>query len=398
MPRLLVALVPLVLAACATAPPTSPLAELFVLHDPAPLTTADGVRVAEGGFSGLDVVDGVLVAVTDRGPNVEAEGRAGRPAKRFLAPAYAPFVATLVPRDGHLVLRDRLPLRRPGGAPVSGLPVPDEAAGVVETAYGPVFETLAPDAWGLDAEGLAADGTGGWWVADEYRPSLWRVGADGRVAERFTPRPAGPADRPLPAVLLEREDNRGFEGVGVWPGGRVVASLQSPLQVGGVAAAGSVLSRLLLLDPATGAAETVAFALDGPLRKVGDLAALDAGRLLILEHGPAGAGQRWTGHVYLVDVREATRIPDGVALEPLRSAGAARAAGVRLATKTPILDLLAAGWPPDAHKPEGLGLDGRTLWVLSDNDFGLDAPGADGLAQATGQQTVLARFVLPRRP
>ncbi len=222
-------------------------------------------------------------------------------------------------------------------------------------------------------------------MADEYRPSLWRIDADGGVQARYTPRPTGAADRPLPAVVLEREANRGFEGVDVWPSGRVVAALQSPLLIGD---GGTRVARLVVLDPASGEAWTVAYELDGPLRKVGDVATLDEGRLLVIEHGPLALGGPWSGQVYLLDTRDADRVPDDATPE-------ADLAGTRLATKALVLDLAAAGWPGGLEKPEGLAvLDARTLAVVNDNDYGLASPLGDGVFEATGQRTVLVRFRL----
>ena len=347
------------------------------------LGVADGVTLVEGGVSGLDLDPaGGLVAVTDRGPNADALSAAGRPAKRFPLPDYRPALLRLSLGPGGARLQTRVPFATPSGA-ASGRPVPDAAgAEVVESAFGPDGEALGPDPWGIDAEGVAATADG-YWVAEEYRPSLWFVGRDGTVRQRYTPRPVDPNDRPLPPVVLQREANRGFEGVGVWPSGRVVAALQSPLLV----AAETDVARLVVLDPASGASWTLAYRLDGPLRKVGDVAALDEGRLLIIEHGPLALGGPWSGAVYLLDTRRAERVPDGA----LPEAGDA----VRLARKTPVLDLGASGWPAGFEKPEGLAvLDARTIAVVNDNDYGLDSPLGDGAFVATGQPTVLVRFRL----
>ena len=393
MPRLLFALAAALavtapgVTGCGPAPtPVASGPEVLPVLGLDTLGTADGVTFVEGGVSGLDVDPrGGLVGVTDRGPNADAVNAAGRPAKRFPLPGYRPALLRLSVGSGGVTLRGRVPFVSPLGLVASGRPVPDaEGASVVESAFDAAGRALGPDPWGIDAEGVAAVADG-YWVSEEYRPSLWHVGLDGAVRARYTPRPAAAGDRPLPAVVLQRQANRGFEGVGVWPSGRVVAALQSPLLVGD--AVGSAVARLVVLDPASGESWTLAYALDGPLRKVGDVAALDEGRLLIVEHGPRVLGGPWSGQVYLLDARRAERVPEGSAPE----AGDA----VRLARKTLVLDLGRAGWPAGFDKPEGLAvLDARTLAVVNDNDYGLDSPLGDGAFVATGQPTVLVRFRL----
>ena len=392
----------LALAGCAATPPAGPAleAETFVLPDSV-VAVLEGVAVVEGGLSGLDVApNGDLWAVADRGPNLEAGALAGRPAKRFALPDYTPPLVRLAleggPRGaGTLRVLERRPIATPGGA-ATGRPVPASGDATVETALGPDGETLEPDPWGIDAEGVAFDGRS-LWVAEEYRPSLWRLDAvTGAVLERWTPAPADALDRPLPPVIEGRQPNLGFEGVAVLEGaqGRAVwASLQGPITTP-TSSPRTPFVRLLRLDPETGAAATFAYPMDGPLRKLGDLAA-HGGRLLVVEHGPDGAGA-WSGQVYALEVARAAPLRPGDAPEDAGTVGEAEAAGVPVLAKTLVLDLVPAGWPAALHKPEGLAVlpDGR-LAVLADNDYGVDAPAADGRPVATGARTTLVVFRVP---
>ncbi len=384
-------LVLLVLGACAGPPAAEP--ETFVARDSV-VASLDGVAVVDGGLSALALgPDGALWTISDRGPNLEAEASEGRPAKRFALPDYTPTLARVVLADGGLRLVGRRPLRSPDGQAATGRPPPAVGGAEVETALGPDGERLAPDPWGVDAEGLAFDGDD-LWVAEEYRPSLWRVDAQtGVVRERWTPAPTEPADRPLPPVIEGRQANLGFEGVVVLDG-HVVASLQGPLRTPETDPA-TPLVRLLRLDPTDGTAQTFAYPMDGPLRKVGDLAVAPDGRLLVLEHGP-GADGRWSGQVYAVRLRDATPLGDSLP-ERFASARAAEAAGMAVLDKRVVLDLVPAGWPPALHKPEGLAVlpNGR-LAVIADNDYGVDAPAADGRAVATGARSTVVVFGAPR--
>ena len=64
---------------------------------------------------------------------------------------------------------------------------------------------------------------------------------------------------------------------------------------------GTAVARLLVFNPATGQAETRAFLLDGPDRRIGDLAALPDGRMLVVEQGVTAAGGAWGANLYVLD-------------------------------------------------------------------------------------------------
>lgn len=73
-------------------------------------------------------------------------------------------------------------------------------------------------------------------MAEEYSPSILKIGADGKVIRRFVPAgldttgTAYPVSATLPAILAKRKINRGFEGLGLTPDGRTLyAIVQSPL-------------------------------------------------------------------------------------------------------------------------------------------------------------------------
>nr|QQZ48844.1 esterase-like activity of phytase family protein [Phenylobacterium glaciei] len=56
----------------------------------------------------------------------------------------------------------------------------------------PVFDLaglpLGADPNGADSEAVVALSDGSFWVAEEYGPSLMKVGADGMVERRWTPK------------------------------------------------------------------------------------------------------------------------------------------------------------------------------------------------------------------
>lgn len=367
-----------------------------------PIAFLDTLDIYLGGFSGLDVMeDGSLILLTDRGPNVDASAAAGGPAKLFVDPLYTPrLVSIAFQGDDGLDERGSGTLRTPDDRDASGLPPAPDARIQTEAALGPTLSALPSDPWGIDAEGIAVVGPD-LWIADEYRPSLWRVSREDRnVRERFTPTPSHPIDRALPDLLGGRVPNRGFEGVAS-VGGLIYAALQSPMQIEGAAPA-TPFVRIVRLNPLTGQADVLAYALDGAASKIGDLAAGPDGRLLVLEHGPGatatgepltGPNDGWSAHVYAVDVSGATPLESDQLPERFLSAWGAERAGVPFLNKTHLLDLREFGWPNEQRKPEGLAVLSRTrLAVLSDNDYGLDAPAMDGVAIATGLPTLLMLF------
>ena len=356
------------------------------------LGRVDGAVVRAGGYSGLAFDSaGSLWAITDRGPNLEAATARLHAAKRFPLPDYRPHARRIDSAGGQLALGERLGFLAADGGAATGLPPPSAAPGlVVEEALGPDFETLPHDPDGIDSEGVAF-GAGSLWVSDEYRPSVWRLDpGSGRLLARYTPTPTGPLDRRLPAWLLQRRPNLGFEGLAFQrdPGYLYVA-LQGPLSPPG-ADARTRLVRILRLDPATDRVRSFVYPLDGSRRKIGDLALSPEGYLLVLEHGER-FGRPWSAEVYAVDLARVDYLnDDGLPPERFSDVPTALTAGVLVAGKELYVDLLAAGWPAAWSKPEGLACDaaGR-LYLVNDDDFGIDSPAGTGAAVMTGADSYL---------
>ena len=358
------------------------------------LGSVDGAVIRDGGYSALAFDDaGALWALTDRGPNLEASARLGRPAKRFPLPRYRPVAERLDASDGVLRVEERLAFGAADSArAATGLPPPSRSAEItVEVGLDADFAELPHDPEGIDSEGLAFDGRGGAWVSDEYRPSIWRLdAATGALLRRYTPNPTGPLDAPLPDYLLQRKPNLGIEGLALGPDGALYASLQGPLSPPGGDDFTPIV-RILRLDTASGEVRAFAYALDASTRKIGDLAVAADGRLLVLEHGDRAGLGGWSAEVYAIDLDRVDYLdPRALPPERFRDVTTALTQGVVIAPKTLYVDLVAAGWSPRLSKPEGLAVDaeGRLL-VVNDNDYGLDSPMASGAAVATGVATEL---------
>ena len=165
----------------------------------------------------------------DRGPNIKITGAIKRygldhlkplkdlkGAKVLPLPEFQPLIAELQIHEDRVELLRTLPLATPDG-PLSGRALPGSAEAAMEPTFDLAGQRLAPDASGVDTEGLAALADGGFWISEEYGPSLLRVRADGVVTARWTPQglPLTGAEERLPAAALHRRLNRGFEGLAI---------------------------------------------------------------------------------------------------------------------------------------------------------------------------------------
>lgn len=198
--------------------------------------------------SGLSARGGSVFAVTDRGPNIFVsdawerygltafEGvQADRDAKILPAPEIGPEIVELAVDDGEVRLISRKALRTASGAPLSGRTPAGEG---MERLFDLAGNILPPDPLGADTEAIAAMPDGGFFIAEEYGPSLLKADSEGIVGERWVPAGMEQAfihpDVKVRGVLPERSKlrrgNRGIEALcasddGAW----LYAGFQSAL-------------------------------------------------------------------------------------------------------------------------------------------------------------------------
>jgi len=211
------------------------------------------LRLTLGLGSGLTrrASDGALFAVTDRGPNMFASTAAddygltgvdhlrATDAKIMPAPERGPEIVELAIEADSVRAVRRFSLTTPTGARISGLPMPAGDQQNVEQIFGIDGRRIHGGAPGADAEAIAAMPDGGFFIAEEYGPSLLRVGPNGVVAERWVPAGAEslqthadlPARGVLPASLASRRSNRGLEALCASPDGAwLYLGMQSALR------------------------------------------------------------------------------------------------------------------------------------------------------------------------
>jgi hypothetical protein len=326
-------------------------------------------------------------------------------------------------------LTDTILLTDAAGEPLTGL---DPAEGGIRRAANgfPDLPRAASGRVSIDAESLVLLPDGGFFIGDEYGPYVYRFSAAGRLLaairppEALIPRRKGKdhfsSNNPGPGATAPdppnpefgRQNNQGFEGLALTPGGRfLVAALQSATrQDGGTSQETRRYTRLLYYDladierPKLVREHVVPLPVfdnaEGKKRIAAqsELLALDETRFLLLcrdsnnGYGMDGATSRYR-RIELLDVSQATNIAgspfDGTA--PVAPNGRL-ADGIVPATLTPFIDLndnaqlskfgLHNGEPNDrnnlSEKWEGMALVPALdpahprdffLFVVNDNDF-----------------------------
>lgn len=312
-------------------------------------TTLSGQKIKLGGFSGLHFIEqkeGALMfqTITDRGPNGEVNG-IDRP---FLLPEFSPTIvflkADLVTKE--LSIAAEIKLKKKDGTPLTGLPntrLEENPTDIFGLYY-------SVDQQGLDIEGLTPDGEGGWWVSDEYGPSLVHFNDEGKMLRRLTP------SNELPRMYSERKTNRGFEGIAKVEN-KLYGILQSPLPKEQPAKDGE-FSRIVEVDLETMKTSAEYFYMfEKGNDKIGDMVALNAKNFLVIEQN-GKVGEHSQKFIYRITLGESDQ----------------------LVKKTLIADLKNTPFN-NVEKVEGLSLiDNKRLAIVYDNDFQINGK----TNQATG--------------
>lgn len=375
----------------------------------------NGMKLYEGGASGIERVYGKndeFLIVSDRGPNVEGNNHplaGGKDIKFFPFPNYAPKIFHVKAEADSLRILSMTALKRPDGTPATGLPNPSNAGGTGEIAWSSTTGTVvAPDAWGIDSEGIVEGNNNDFWLCEEYGTTVWNIEkGTGRVINRYTPFGASTNNIAIPSVFSKRRANRGFEGIAMTPSGKVYVIVQGPLYNPSSAAGNaSRLHRILEIDPATNTTRMLAYEHDaeiGQIRgqdwKIGDMVAVNDREFLVVEHAERNG---WNfKNVYKIDITNATPIAGesfgGLTFEQLNNAAGAISNGITPVAKTLLLDLVESNWNPQHDKPEGLAiLNDSTIAVINDNDYGVSSPNLDANIVLTGKTSSLYVYTLPQ--
>ncbi|GAA3777382.1 esterase-like activity of phytase family protein [Streptomyces coacervatus] len=357
--------------------------------------TVDDDHGIDLGGNGSDIYPagrkGEFWTITDRGPNGQIKG-AGTKRRTFPVPGFDPAIVKIRVVGDTVKVLDAIPVTTASGKAVTGL---SNQAGRDEAPY--TYDAKSPLSYnpnGLDTEGIVRAEDGSFWLVDEYGPSLVHVSAHGRVLTRYVPKGLnlGGTDYPvveaLPAVLLHRKVNRGFEGLAQLPGGDLVMALQSPLSLPDTdAGAASRTTRLLRFSPKKKAV-TAEYAYrfdpvnvvdpsedDTSELKISSVVAVGGNRLLVEERTDKAA------RLQLVKLGGGANIlggpyDDDTTSPSLEQLDDPAASGVPVLDKRLVVDLGKVDGVPG--KIEGIArVDHDTLALINDNDFGMtDGAGA----------------------
>jgi hypothetical protein len=329
-------------------------------------------------------------------------------------PGFDPAIVRIRVSGDTVKVLDAIPITTSSGKAVTGL---SNQASRDEAPYSyDASKPLSYDPNGLDTEGIVRAKDGSFWLVDEYGPSLVHVSARGRVLTRYVPKGLHltgtdyPVVEALPAILLHRKINRGFEGLAQLPGGDLVMALQSPLSLPDEDAGdASRTTRLLRFSPRKKAV-TAEYAYrfdpvnvvdpsedDTSELKISSVVAVGGDRLLVEERTDKAA------RLQLVTLDRRANILGGAydddttspSLEQLEDPAAS---GVPVLRKRLVVDLgKVAGVP---GKIEGIArVDHDTLALVNDNDFGMtDGAGAfdaQGRLVDSGIETTVTYVRLP---
>lgn len=350
---------------------------------------------------------GTVWAVGDRGPNVKVTTAVKLYGLDRLEPLKSEAGAKIMPRldlgpalaelrvaGGRVELVRSLRIRDAQDRPVSGLPVPGGPHRRCEPAFDLDGERLEPDPSGLDTEGITALPDGGFWVSDEFGPSLVRLDSGGRVLRRLVPQgvaldgAAYPVEACLPSIAARRQLNRGFEAVALSADGKwLFVAFQSPLAHPDEAAHAQARHvRLWRLDSATGeVAAQYLYPLDppeafrrdrekGPLErsdlKISELCWVGTESLLVLERGSE------TTKIYRVTPSEESVLPGEhleVVTRPTVEELSAEEDGPGLPVLAKSLLFDTDDAPEVGSDLEGMAiLSPSELLLVNDNDFGVE--------------------------
>lgn len=226
-------------------------------HLPTSIKDDRGVLLGGVGSGLFSLGHGEYWTITDRGPN----GEPADDVRSFIVPDFTPTLVKVRLSGKSAKVLESLPLTTPDGDAVTGLPpfvgTADPRAVLADGK--PSKKLSNPN--GLDTEGVVATDDG-FWVVDEYGPSIAHVDKNGHVTARYVPKGTEKRYRgadcriveSLPAYLARRSPNRGFEDVALLPDGKtIVAALQSPLE----GQEKSLTTKLVEFDTTAGKVERV---------------------------------------------------------------------------------------------------------------------------------------------
>ena len=263
------------------------------------------------------------------------------------------------------------------------------------------YMELPYDPYGADFGGITRGPSGGIWICDKYRPSLYHFDSTGLLRERFVPigsfelgviplYPGIYGKETLPENYSSRQSNGGFEALTYDPVSDLFyAFMRLPLnnfdpETGN----GSGLIRILGIDPISGrAVAEYIYRLrtggnPGAQNEIGGAVCTGPGEFLVLESGRP-VSERSDKYIFAINLLGASNVIDfpeaRTVFDPERPSPTLEMLtpdqfaefGLRPVLKKEVVNLSTLGYPGLA-RPEGITLlPGGELVLVNDNEFGM---------------------------
>jgi 3-phytase len=277
----------LLLSACSTGPTTHfniVKSQRVLLKGPEISigTTSSNQKLFLGGFSGLSITkthnaeDLVLTAIADRGPTGQLTSNKERP---FLLPDFSPQILSLKVNvfDSSAEVVNTLRLQKKDGKLMTGLPLSRaEESPVDVTSF-----MYSVDPNGINPQSIVSDDEGGYWVGDNYVPSLVHFDKSGKLIRRLMP------FNELPKIYSDIKSNQGFTAIAK-DQNKLFGFLQSPRLVD------DNFSRIVEVDLDTlKTSNEYYYEFEKGLNIIGDAAFLGNNKFLVIEkNGNSGLDSR----------------------------------------------------------------------------------------------------------
>ncbi len=336
-----------------------------------------------GGLSSLELTSFKndtysFTSVTDRGPNgpvIEFDSKLGQNLRPFLIPDFSPLIVHFeLNKQNKIQNLTTENLYFNSTEKISGLPTTKQIATNVDQVEQAIFngQKISTDVKGFDVEGHCSDNLGRTWISEEYLPSIAVFDKNKKMIQRLVP------GTDFPSEYADRKINRGFEGLAC-DSKYIYAMLQSPLPFKNISNDKSV--RILRIDLKTlKAKDQLIYQLDSKKTdKIGDITFDALGNLYVLEqNGKLGSkSKRFLFKIEIVD-------KNIIALDENPEMWTESEFKNKTLAKVLVKDL--SDELSNIEKIEGITVFNDTVFMISDNDFGI-AETNDGQFKIDPDQT-----------
>ncbi|MBR1908507.1 esterase-like activity of phytase family protein [bacterium] len=167
-------------------------------------------NVKAGGFSDLFYKDGKLYILTDRGPNSDIKYISDKEVRIFYCPGFVPLIY-------EVNLKENEGIKVSGKGKIKGissLPIEENSDCLPISSKGTLLQTQLS---GADTESFIIDKKGNYWVGEEYYPSIIKLNKDMEIEKRFAPKNSNMQNSKiiynLPEELNSIQRNYGFQAM-----------------------------------------------------------------------------------------------------------------------------------------------------------------------------------------